>query len=197
MKINGRTFLALATVALIAPTTVQAQRPGGQGPGARQGQGMRGDAMQHRGPRAGMQRGGGVEGIMRMRERLDLTEDQVSQLDAVRRETVAERSARQAEMAELRSRVEAGQMERSALREMMEGRREAHEALSSAHRERIQSILTEDQRAQVERLVGQARAFQRGRASAMRGSRGMRGERGFRGGQGRRGPGGSDGAAGA
>lgn len=159
----------VATVMTLTPLSADAQRgPRGQrgfGPGIR---------------------GQGVEVIMRLRERLELSEDQIQQLDQIRQEAVQRRNAHQAEMDELRSRVRAGQMEATELRSMARQRQEAAQAIREAERERVEAILTEDQRASLESLRGQARAFQRGRQSAMRG-------RGFRGGSEigawRRGPG--------
>jgi Spy/CpxP family protein refolding chaperone len=143
-----------------------------------------------RGPRgqrsfAPVIRGQGVEVIMRLRERLELSEEQIRQLDLIRQEAVQRRTAHQAEMEELRSRVRAGQMEATELRDLMQQRQEAAQGIRDAERERVEAILTEDQQATLETLRGQARAFQRGRQSAMRG-------RGFRGpgvGAWRRGPG--------
>lgn len=158
----------VATVMMLAPLSADAQRgPRGQrgfGPGIR---------------------GQGVEVIMRLRERLELSENQIQQLDQIRQEAVQRRNAHQGEMEELRSRVRAGQMEAAEVRELARQRQEAAQAIREAERERVEAILTEDQKASLETLRGQARAFQRGRRSAM-------GGRGFRGadvGAWRRGPG--------
>lgn len=148
------------------------------------------DATAQRGPRDGsgprMGEGGAhVEDIMRMRDRLELTEDQVRQLDEFRASTVQHRTAEQAVVAEYRSRLAAGEIDRDEFREAMQARRTEMEGVRQQHQERIDAILTEDQRAEVERIRGEARAFQRGRASAMRQDRGMRGDRpGMRGGRG-------------
>lgn len=86
-----------------------------------------------------------VESIMRARERLELTEDQLESLDALRREAVQERAAEMAELRELRSQLEAGQIQRSELMAFMEERREGRRALAEQRRERIEAVLTGDQ----------------------------------------------------
>jgi Spy/CpxP family protein refolding chaperone len=147
----------VATVMTLTPLSADAQR----GPRGQRGFGP------------GIQ-GQGVEVIMRLRERLELSEDQIRQLDQIREEAVRRRNAHRAEMEELTSRVRAGQMEAAELRDLARQRREAAKGIRDADRERVEAILTEDQRASLETLRGQARAFQRGRQSTMRG-RGFRG----------------------
>lgn len=131
-------------------------------------------------------RGPAVEAIMQMRDRLELTEAQLADLDAIRREEVQRRSAAWAEMAEMRSRLAAGQIRRSEMMAFLEDRRDADVGLAEARRERIDAILTEDQRASLTEMRGRARAFARGRLDARRGRRGGIGlaPRGFRGGRG-------------
>jgi chromosome segregation ATPase len=94
----------------------------------------------------------GVEAIMRARETLALTEDQISRLDAIRREVVAERSAAQAEMAELRSQLSAGQIRQSQLMAAQEERADAAQGRAEDVRARVDAVLTEEQRAQVEQM---------------------------------------------
>lgn len=164
---HGLAVLALA--ALLVPADALAQR----GPRGERGPAFHGDGD-----------GPGLEMIMRMRERLELTEDQIAQLDAIRQETVARRTAHRAEMDELRSQVRAGQLEREALREAMEARRETAEAMRDATRERVDAILTEAQREELDTLRREGRAFMRGRAGVRRGGRGFDGprfQRGMRG----------------
>lgn len=86
-----------------------------------------------------------IESIMRAQERLELTEDQLEGLEALRRQVVQERTAEMAEREELRSRLEAGQIQRSELMAFMEERREARQNLAEERRERIEAVLTEDQ----------------------------------------------------
>jgi Spy/CpxP family protein refolding chaperone len=93
-----------------------------------------------------------VERIMRARERLELTEQQISQLEAIRRDAVAQRSAEMAELAELRSRLEAGQIRRSELMAAMEDRRDAQQARVEERRASIDALLTDQQRESLEEL---------------------------------------------
>ena len=136
----------------------------------------------------------GVESIMSMRERLELKDDQVAQLDAIRAENVAERNAFRSEMTEMQSRLRAGQIRRSEIMAFMEERQDGRVGVAEARRDRIDGILEPEQRASLEQLRAESRAFQRGRQSGRR-EAGMAGrgpgdsERGFR-----RGPRGGDGA---
>lgn len=143
--------------------------------------------MGARGQRGMMNRGAhpGVEGIMSQRERLELTEDQLGQLEAIRSQVVQHRTSQQAQSEEFRSQVRAGQLEASAAREQLEARRAAADAFSEDVRSRVESILTDAQKEQIQEAVGRARAFERGRASMQRGGqRGVRSGRGaMRGGQ--------------
>jgi hypothetical protein len=105
----------------------------------------------------------GVERIMQAREALALTDDQIASLDAIRREIVQERNAEQAEMAELRSQLEAGQIRRSEVIAAQEDRVAAAEGRAEERQTRVDAVLTEDQLAQVELM--------RTRADRVRGRR--------------------------
>ena len=113
----------------------------------------------------------GVEAIMQMRERLALTDEQIASLDAVRGEAVQRRSSNAAEMAELRSQLSAGQIQRSDMMAFMEDQREASVGVTEAQRTRLESILSEEQQASMQKLRTRARSFARGRASARRDGR--------------------------
>ena len=147
----GGAALLAAAVAL-APMPVDAQ----VGPRA-----QRGMAAQEGGP--------GVEMILRQRERLELTEAQVAQLDKIRQELVAQRTAHQAEMAELRSKVRAGESEPAALREQLQARRDSAQQIRAQQQERVQAILTDAQKDSLQSWSDRARGFQMGRRSALRG----------------------------
>ena len=86
-----------------------------------------------------------IESIMRAQERLELTEDQLEDLDALRRQAVQERTAEMAEREELRSQLEAGLIQRSELMAFMEERREARQAVAEERRSQLETLLTEDQ----------------------------------------------------
>jgi len=157
----------LAAVMALAPLHIAAQ------------QGPRGQRGQAAGPR-----GAGVEMILRQRDTLQLTDNQVKQLDQIRQEGVQQRYARQAEMAELRSKVLAGDLKMEDVRAQAEARRTAAEELQQAQKERVDAILNDAQKQKIQEWQGQARAFRMGRMSAMRGARqGMRSQRGFQRGQ--------------
>ncbi|HET9947700.1 MAG TPA: Spy/CpxP family protein refolding chaperone [Longimicrobiales bacterium] len=93
-----------------------------------------------------------VESILRARERLELTEDQVSRLDQIRAREVEARAAEEARIAELRSQLAAGQIRRSELMAAIEERQDARRARAEERRAEVDSILTEEQRATAERL---------------------------------------------
>ena len=116
-------------------------------------------------------RGPGVEGVMQMRDRLELTEAQLADLEAMRRESVERRNADAAEMAEMRSRLAAGQIQRSDLMAFMEDRREANAGVSEAARERLEAVLSEEQLGTLDQMRSNARAFAAGRARGIRGRR--------------------------
>lgn len=151
----GGAVLLAAAVAL-APMQVHAQ----QGP----------RAPQRRLAPAG---GAGVEMILRQKERLGLTDAQVTQLDQIREELVAQRTAHQAELAELTSKVRAGELEPSALRERLQARRDSAQELRTKQRERVEAILTDEQKQKVETWGATARGFRMGRQSVLRGRAGV------------------------
>ena len=113
-----------------------------------------------------------VEAIMRAREQLELTEQQVQQLDAVRREAVAQRNADMAQIAELRSQLEAGQIRRSDLMAAQEDQEEAREARAEDRRASIEAVLTEEQLESVQQM---RRRADRGRPAIARPGIGGRG----------------------
>jgi len=131
--------------------------------------------------RGGVRHGPSVEAIMRMRDRLGLTEDQLAAFEAIRGESIQRRIAVAAEMAEMRSQLSAGQIERSELMAFMERRREASAGAAERQRERIDGILSDDQRESLQDTGARRRAVTRGRMSARRGSPGVSGLRNARG----------------
>ena len=108
--------------------------------------------------------GGGVEAALRNKESLKLTDTQVNQLEALRKEIVAQRQNEAREMIDLQSRIAAGQLERDEVRKQMESRRETMRSTMEQRRERMEKILTAEQREQILR--------QQLRAERMRGPRG-------------------------
>ena len=166
MKRMTSGVLALATVLATGAVDLMAQ----QGPGGRRGQGMN-------------SRRGGVEAIMRMGDRLELTDDQVGSLDALRQFTVQSQNDEFAVRNQLQSQLQAGQIDRSEFNDAMSAQREANRDLAEQQRADVEAILTEEQIESLRESRGRARAFARGRASMRGGQRGIRGNRN-RGGQG-------------
>lgn len=88
----------------------------------------------------------GAEGLLRMRERLGLTEEQLARLRALRDERLGEQRTRLNQMLELRSKFRSGDLSteefRRAQREAMQGVRERQRAAA----EQLRGVLTEEQR---------------------------------------------------
>ncbi|MCZ6918547.1 MAG: hypothetical protein O7I93_17365 [Gemmatimonadetes bacterium] len=104
-----------------------------------------------------------IERALRMRERLELTEDQITQLDALRRARVAEGQTAASELAELQSQFRARLLSRDDFRDAV---RERREAAPAAEDDPLDETLTEDQASQLDRA---------GRRGGMRGMQGFRG----------------------
>lgn len=131
-------------------------------------------------PRPSRMRGPSPEMVMSLRDRLELTEDQLQALEELRAERVAERNARRAEMEEMRSRFRAGQIDRDELRTFMESRR-AQASEIEERRARLEAVLDEDQlrtlndlRVRRAEIRGRRGAMRRGRPGMRPGRPGMR-----------------------
>ena len=119
----------------------------------------------------------GPEQIMRMRDRLQLTDEQINQLDDIRRENIQRRTTTMAELAELRAQVTAGQINRSDVISRLKARREEGQAMAKPG-ELVMSILTDQQR----EILGEAKMRSpRARSGKTRGMRGRGSPAGFRG----------------
>lgn len=149
--------LLVALAASIAAEPLQAQR---WGPGDRRGGGPR-DAD------------GSVERALRLRDTLQLTDDQVAQLQALRQEAVADRQAEMGRFIDARSRFGAGELTRDEFRAELDSRREEVRSRSDEREERFSAILTEEQREQL--TAARRRAFRMGGRGAWPGE-----GRGFR-----------------
>lgn len=129
--------------------------------------------------REGM-RPAGVENLLRMRKRLELTDGQLSQLEELRVAALERRKTRMAEMMDLQSRRRAGDLEREEWRDVMAERREANRMQGARQREQITAILTDEQRDRITSLRSRRAGSRRGaRAGRFRNDRGA--ARGFRG----------------
>lgn len=132
-------------------------------------------AAQDAGARRGSRMTAEPERIMALRERLELTEDQLTALEELRMEGVQRRAEARARMDEVRSRLRAGEIERNEMRAMVQELRDTRPDADD-RRARIEGILTEDQLQSLRDV--RDRGF-RGRRGAFRGSRGqIRGGRG-------------------
>ena len=122
--------------------------------------------------------GGGVEGVLRMRQELKLSDAQVSQLEALRKEIVAQRQNEARDMIDLRSRAEAGNLDREEARKQFESRRDAMRETMKQRKEKLEKILTEDQRTELRHLqrerMDRAHMRERGARGFDRGDRGNR-----------------------
>jgi len=161
MSISRGTLITSSVLVLVAAGSLEAQ------PGS------------HR-PDPAFRQGPGVEAIMSLREELELSTDQVEALDEVRRSAVAIRTAHRTQMAEVRSRVQAGEARRS---ELMALREELHEGATETRenlRSQVEAILEPEQLEKLEQMRLQREAFRRGRAFERRHgeARGMRGHDG-------------------
>jgi hypothetical protein len=120
-----------------------------------------------------------VEIAMRMKERLKLTEAQVSQLETLRKEIVAERQAQARDHIDIESRMRAGLIEREEIRKQFEGKRDALRKTVEQRQDRIAKILNQEQQDQVARATHHllARRMHGGQGGQQMGP-GMRGHRG-------------------
>ncbi len=181
-NMNKKTLgtLVLAMLLGVGALELNAQQNRGirRAPNLRQG-----NVQQFRGPgvfgKPGFNRAppSGPEQVMRMRDRLQLTDEQINQLDDIRRENVQRRTTAMAEMAELRSQATAGQINRSDVMSRLKARREEDQAMSKPG-ERVMSILTDQQR----EVLGETKMRSlRARSGNARGMRGRGSPAGFRG----------------
>jgi hypothetical protein len=162
--LGGAAILA-AVMALTPLQTIAQQgrmgRMGGRGMGLGLGMTARADSL----------RGPGAEGILRLKDQLALTDDQVKRLDQLREEVVKQRTAHMAQMEELRSKLLAGEIKPEDLRTQMQAQRDATASVRAQQLQRAQGVLNDAQRQKIDELQAQARAFRMGRRSAMRGGR--------------------------
>jgi hypothetical protein len=162
---NGKTMCGAAALALMM--TVGASDVVGQ-LGPRGDRPVRGDRVVEQARPARGSGAGAVERLLRLRDRFELTEDQVSRLDALRSEVVAQRGQSTAELEELRSQLRAGTLDRSEARARMQALREDRRAMVDRSRAAVEDILDDEQKAEMEAIQAQRRAFEAGRRSGLR-----------------------------
>ena len=145
-SMNKRT-LTVALVACLAGTTFTTTAWAQRGP-----------RRERTAPRSGC-----FENALRQRERLEVTDEQVAQLNALRTSCIERRQAESSEIIQLRSDFEAGEITREQFRGAMQARRDT--TTTRAKRTQLAEILSEDQLAQVNRAHrGSARAGRAGGA---------------------------------
>jgi len=125
--------------------------------------------------------------IIRLQERLSLSEEQVERVKEAQRSDREARDALRLETREMRDRLRDEEMTRAEFREEVAGRRAAEADGRISYRETLEGILTDDQRSRLQRIRRQANRGRgmRGRGQGSRGSRAQRGGRAFRPGGGR------------
>ena len=152
-----RTWTTVALVALLGVVMAmpaEAQR-------AQRGMGMRA-------------RTGCAESALRLKEGLELNDQQVSQLEALRTSCMERQQAHQAEALEMRSQLAAGQITVDDYRTAMEARRETATTAQDATQTSLEEILSEEQMTELTRSPARvARGVMRGGQG--RGQMGMRG----------------------
>ena len=92
-----------------------------------------------------------VEAALRLKQELKLSDAQVSQLEAVRKEIVAERQADASERIDIQSRRMAGLIAEDAVRKQFDSRRDALRQSMQQRRDRVAGILSEQQQEQLQR----------------------------------------------
>jgi Spy/CpxP family protein refolding chaperone len=138
------------------------------------------DAPARRGP--GMHGAGGPEMVLSMRDQLGLTEEQIAELDELREQMVGIRTSHRSAMASVRSRFEAGEIDREEMTTAMEAIRSGGPQVHEEMQSRIASILDEEQLASFEELrqsrqaVRDGRGMRRGGGPGAMGGQGMRGD---------------------
>jgi len=145
------------------------------------------DDMRRRGQ--AFQRGVDYETVMSLRERLELTDEQIASLDALRRGSVERRNVDRAEMEEMRSQLRAGQIRQSEMMAFLEDRRDAAADRSEDRRASLEGVLNETQLEAIDNARMRAGAAARRGASVRNGrdaarGQGLQNSRGSRGGQG-------------
>ncbi len=132
-----------------------------------------------------------VEQSLRLAERLELTQEQRDQLEAVRVGMLEQRAQHSAKLMSLQSEIRAGIRERGSIREELVGIREAAEASRKTLTEQYGGILTDEQKTQLRQMTRRTAWRQgavRGRTETDR-WRGTRGRQGMDRGRGTRGQG--------
>jgi Spy/CpxP family protein refolding chaperone len=92
-----------------------------------------------------------VEAALRLKDELKLTDAQASQLEALRKEIVADRQAHARDMIDTQSRVAAGLLKPDDVRKQVEDKHDALRQTMQQRQDRIAKVLTTDQQQQLAR----------------------------------------------
>lgn len=115
-------------------------------------------------------RGADVDRLLRDRERLALTDEQIERLRELRSAQSTRRAERSREMIEVRSLLRSGEITRDEARERLTARRQAHRDQVAAFQERVSGVLTEAQTTRLREI--RLREARSGRRGMQRGGRG-------------------------
>ena len=120
--------------------------------------------------------------ILRLQERLNLSDEQVERVKDAQRSDREARDALRLDTRAMRDRLRDEEITRAEFREEMAGRRDAEADGRISYRETLEDILTEDQRSRLRGIRRQANRGRgmRGGGQDSRGSRAQRGGRAFR-----------------
>ena len=92
---------------------------------------------------------GSLENILRRKDELELTSEQAAQIETMRREEVARRQTEARDLIDLQSRASAGIIDRITFRNEMEKIEDAQRLAARGVRNRLEQILTEEQRSRL------------------------------------------------
>ena len=103
-----------------------------------------------------------AEHLLGVRELLDLSDEQVTQLEELRVAALEQRQAQSARMLDLQSRLRAGDLEPEEWRELMAERGAPNRATNARDHEQVRAILTEEQEARLNTMRAQRAGPRRG-----------------------------------
>lgn len=143
MNIKTQAGMLALLFAITIPVSAQQPPPAPNAPASPQG-------------RSGMwPRMGGVETALRLKDELKLSAAQQTQLEALRKELVAERQNHVRDQIDLQSKLAAGLITREDMRKQLDGRRDALRQAMEQRQDRISKILSQEQHDQLRREVRQ------------------------------------------
>jgi Spy/CpxP family protein refolding chaperone len=142
MKVRTQAAMVAVLMAMAVPAFAQQPPPPPQPPHPPQF-GQRADSIRPRMLN--------VEAALRFKQELKLSEAQVSQLEAVRKEIVADRQAEARDRFDIESRLMAGLISEDEVRKQFDSKRDALRQTMQQRRDRLAKILSEEQQEQLQR----------------------------------------------